>query len=102
MTDPATPVPKPAPPPGVSAAPSTTSAKPWGRVDADGSVYVRLPEGPDDSAGPDGPDSEVKVGEWLAGDPADGIRVLRTQVRDAGGRDRPAGAPARRGESAHR
>ncbi len=68
MTDPETPIPKPAPPPGVSAAPATTAAKPWGRVDADGSVFVRTPDGPD------GPASEVKVGEWLAGDPADGIR----------------------------
>lgn len=68
MTDPATPVPKPAPPPGVPAAPSATAAKPWGRVDADGAVFVRTPDGPE------GPDSEVKVGEWLAGNPADGIR----------------------------
>ena len=43
-----------------TAAPSSSNAKPWGRVDADGSVFVRTPDGPD------GPDSEVKVGEWLA------------------------------------
>jgi hypothetical protein len=65
MTDQANPVPKPAPPPGVAAAPSAAAAEPWGRVDADGAVFVRTP---------DGPEAEVKVGEWLAGDPADGIR----------------------------
>lgn len=67
MTDQAPP-PKPAPPPGVAAARGATAARPWGRVDADGAVFVRTPDGPE------GPDSEVKVGEWLAGDPADGIR----------------------------
>ena len=56
--------PRPAPPPGVAAA-SSTHAEPWGRVDDKGAVYVRTPGG----AVP-----EVKVGEWLAGDPAEGIR----------------------------
>ncbi|HEX5015953.1 MAG TPA: DUF349 domain-containing protein [Actinomycetes bacterium] len=34
-------------------------------MDENGSVFVRTP---------DGPEPEVKVGEWLAGDPADGVR----------------------------
>lgn len=49
--------PRPTPPQGVSAAPS----QPWGRVDDHGAVYVRTANG------------EVKVGEWLAGNPADGL-----------------------------
>ncbi len=56
--------PKPGPPPGVTAAPTGGATQPWGRVDEVGAVYVRTPDGPDD---------EVKVGEWLAGDPADGV-----------------------------
>ena len=40
-------------------------AEPWGRVDEHGAVFVRTPDGP-------GP--EVKVGEWLAGEPAEGLR----------------------------
>ena len=52
-------------PRGVAAAPADAHAEHWGRVDEDGAVFVRTP---------DGPESEVKVGEWLAGDPADGIR----------------------------
>lgn len=59
------PSPKPGPPPGVAAAPTDAHAEHWGRVDDAGAVYVRTP---------DGPNHEVKVGEWLAGDPADGIR----------------------------
>lgn len=35
--------------------------RPWGRVDADGTVYVHTAEG------------ERAVGSWLAGDPADGL-----------------------------
>jgi hypothetical protein len=34
-------------------------------VDASGAVFVRTP---------DGPEPEVKVGEWLAGDPGEGLR----------------------------
>ena len=34
-------------------------------MDATGAVFVRTPEGPE---------PEVKIGEWLAGDPADGVR----------------------------
>ncbi len=49
----------------MAAAPADAHAEHWGRVDAAGAVYVRTPDGPDD---------EVKVGEWLAGDPADGVR----------------------------
>lgn len=37
------------------------TAEQWGRVDADGSVFVRTPAG------------DHKVGEWLAGDPAAGL-----------------------------
>jgi hypothetical protein len=48
----------------VSAA-SGKPAQPWGRVDESGAVFVRTP---------DGSEAEVKIGEWLAGDPADGIR----------------------------
>ena len=59
------PAPKPGPPPGVAAAPADAHAEHWGRVDENGAVYVRTP---------DGPESELKIGEWLAGNPADGIR----------------------------
>ncbi len=58
------PAPRPAPPPGVPAAPAHRDEQLWGRVDGNGSVFVRTPDGPAD---------EVKVGEWLAGDPADGL-----------------------------
>ncbi|MFL6179561.1 MAG: DUF349 domain-containing protein [Actinomycetes bacterium] len=61
---PARPAPTPAPPPGVPAA-SGKPAEPWGRVDEHGAVFGRTP---------DGPTHEVKVGEWMAGEPADGIR----------------------------
>jgi hypothetical protein len=37
------------------------SAASWGRVDPDGTVYVRTPEG------------EVAVGSWLAGSPEEGV-----------------------------
>jgi len=57
-------VPRPAPPPGVTAV-SGGQSEPWGRVDDNGAVFVRTPGGSE---------PEVKVGEWLAGDPADGIR----------------------------
>lgn len=59
------PAPKPAPPRGVSAAPADSHTEHWGRVDEAGAVFVRTPGGPD---------PEVKVGEWLAGDPSDGVR----------------------------
>jgi hypothetical protein len=47
----------------VSAA-SGKPAQPWGRVDEHGAVFVRTP---------DRPEPEVKVGEWLAGEPSEGI-----------------------------
>jgi hypothetical protein len=59
------PVPKPAPPRGVPAVSADAPAEHWGRVDEHGAVFVRTPGGPT---------TEVKVGEWLAGDPADGVR----------------------------
>jgi hypothetical protein len=49
--------PRPAPPPGAAVAPS----QPWGRVDDEGAVYVRTSTG------------DVKIGEWLAGSPTDGL-----------------------------
>lgn len=49
--------PKPAPP---RTAPPRTGQS-WGRVDEAGAVFVRTADG------------ERKVGEWLAGDPADGL-----------------------------
>ena len=73
-THPGSPVPRPAPPPGVAAA-TGQPAEPWGRVDAAGAVFVRTP---------DGPDPEVKIGEWLAGDPADGIRFYERKYATLG------------------
>ncbi len=75
MTEHPRPIPRPGPPPGVAAVPSTTSTQPWGRVDDAGAVYVRTPGGPED---------EVKVGEWLAGDPADGIRFYERKYASLG------------------
>lgn len=69
------PVPRPSPPPGVAAATGTAPARPWGRVDVAGAVYVRTPDGPED---------EVKVGEWLAGDPADGVRFYERKYASLG------------------
>ncbi len=69
------PIPRPGPPPGVAAVVSATSNQPWGRVDDSGAVYVRTPDGPED---------EVKVGEWLAGDPADGIRFYERKYATLG------------------
>ena len=39
--------------------------QPWGRVDDGGAVFVRTADG------------ERKVGEWLAGDPAEGLAYYR-------------------------
>ena len=69
------PIPRPGPPPGVTAVVGTTSSQPWGRVDDAGAVYVRTPDGPDD---------EEKVGEWLAGDPADGLRFYERKYASLG------------------
>ncbi|HET6563425.1 MAG TPA: DUF349 domain-containing protein [Marmoricola sp.] len=67
--DAARPVPPPLPGPPRPRPPrpaTVTSTEPsesatWGRVDDDGSVYVRTAEG------------ERKVGQWLGGDPAEGL-----------------------------
>ena len=56
--------PVPAPPPiasGHPVAPATPHPERWGRVDPDGTVYVRLADG------------ERAVGSWQAGDPAEGL-----------------------------
>jgi len=75
MTEHPRPIPRPGPPPGVSAAVGSVSDQPWGRVDDAGAVYVRTPDGPED---------EVKVGEWLAGDPADGVRFYERKYASLG------------------
>ncbi|MCZ3388559.1 MAG: DUF349 domain-containing protein [Actinomycetia bacterium] len=69
------PIPRPGPPPGVPASLGTASSQPWGRVDDAGAVYVRTPDGPED---------ELKVGEWLAGDPADGVRFYERKYVSLG------------------
>ena len=43
-------------------------SEPWGRVDDNGAVFVRTPGGSE---------PEVKVGEWLAGDPAEVVIAPR-------------------------
>lgn len=56
--------PVPAPPPvatGHPVAPATPHPERWGRVDADGTVYVRTADG------------ERAVGSWQAGEPAEGL-----------------------------
>ena len=44
----------------------------WGRVDADGTVYVRTPDG------------EVAVGSWLAGTPEDGLAYYSRRYESLG------------------
>jgi hypothetical protein len=65
LAETATPVPAPAPaspPPAAEvAAPTTSDPAEWGRVDDDGTVYVRTADG------------ERAVGSWQAGDPAAGL-----------------------------
>lgn len=68
------PVPRPGPPRGVSAAPAGPPQA-WGRVDPTGSVFVRTPAGPE---------PEAKVGEWLAGDPEDGLRFYERKYATLG------------------
>ena len=56
--------PVPAPPPAASGhpvAPASPHPERWGRVDADGTVYVRTADG------------ERAVGSWQAGEPAEGL-----------------------------
>ena len=43
-------------------APRNNDPAKWGRVDADGSVFVSAPEG------------ERKIGEWKAGTPEEGLK----------------------------
>lgn len=49
--------------------PSTSDAAQWGRVDESGNVFVRTATG------------EHKVGEWLAGDPQDGLTFYERRYR---------------------
>ena len=56
----------------------STANDPWGRVDDDGTVYVRTGEG------------ERVVGIVAGWQPGGGARVLQAQVRLAGHRDQPA------------
>ncbi|MCH9815459.1 MAG: DUF349 domain-containing protein [Actinomycetia bacterium] len=44
---------------------------PWGRIDDDGSVFVRLPDG-----------AEKKVGQWAAGDPTSGLAYYQRRYLD--------------------
>ncbi|TAK69531.1 MAG: DUF349 domain-containing protein [Actinomycetota bacterium] len=48
-----------------------TPTGPWGRVDADGTVYVVLPDG-----------GERAVGQWAAGDPAAGLAFFSRKYDD--------------------
>jgi hypothetical protein len=48
-----------------------TSAPPFGRVDAEGNVFVRLPSG-----------AEHQVGQWAAGDPAAGLSFYQRRYDD--------------------
>ena len=43
----------------------------FGRIDADGNVFVTLPDG-----------NEQFVGRWAAGDPADGLRMFARRYDD--------------------
>ncbi len=56
--------PRPRPPRPTAAAPAPSASASWGRVDEDGSVYVRTAEG------------ERKVGQWLGGDPDEGLQFF--------------------------
>ncbi len=56
------------PSPAVATAPSASLAH--GRVDPDGTVYLRAPEG------------EVVVGQWAAGDPAEGLAFFARKYDD--------------------
>ncbi len=73
----------------------TTANDPWGRVDADGTVYVRTADG------------ERVIGSWAAGSPEEALAFFRrkfqsleTEValieqRMADDRDRPRRRPRR-------
>ncbi|MGY1795952.1 DUF349 domain-containing protein, partial [Geodermatophilus sp. SYSU D00525] len=70
---PETPAPETAPPAGVVTAPAAESASDpaqWGRVDEDGTVYVRTADG------------ERAVGSWQAGDPAAGLAHFARRYDD--------------------
>lgn len=58
--------------PAPSAAPAAPASDPsqFGRVDAEGNVYLRTPEG------------EVVVGQWAAGDPAEGLAFFGRKYDD--------------------
>ena len=69
MADPIGPTPMPTPamlrPAQVAAAPS-----PFGRVDADGTVYLQAPEG------------EIRIGQWAAGPSAAGLAFFQRKYED--------------------
>ena len=65
--------PVPAPPPAASGhpvSPATLHPERWGRVDADGTVYVRTADG------------ERAVGSWQAGEPAEGLAHFARRFDD--------------------
>jgi hypothetical protein len=69
----AAPVPVPAPPaasaaPAAPAAPAVEAKSAWGRVAADGTVFVRTADG-----------GEREIGNWAAGTPADGLAFYQTR-----------------------
>lgn len=65
---------RPGPTPSAPAArpvqPAKNDPTQWGRVDADGSVYVKAPEG------------ERKIGEWQAGTPEEGLAHFGARYDD--------------------
>ena len=71
MADPTgpTPMPTPAMLRPVPAAPAPPPS-PFGRVEADGTVYLLAPEG------------EVKIGQWAAGPPAAGLAFFQRKYED--------------------
>src|SRR5438270_5035687 len=72
-TSPATTSPAPGPPetPSPAAPPSeTASPEPWGRIDADGTVFVRTAIG------------ERAIGSWQAGTPEEGLAYYQRRYDD--------------------
>ena len=53
----------------------------WGRIDADGTVYVKTADG------------EREIGSWQAGDAAAGLAFYERRYADLADRGGPAGAP---------
>jgi hypothetical protein len=63
----------------------TTAYHPWGRVDADGTVYVRTADG------------ERVIGSWQAGSPEEAIAFFSRKYSRSSLGQRPATAAAHRG-----